>query len=76
MPKFPQVKSRDVVKFLESQGFVHTRTSGSHMRFVQKKHGLYVTIPFKNKPLKKGTLNSILKQANLSADQLVDFLKK
>lgn len=76
MPKLPVVKSRDIVKFLNKNGFLHTRTVGSHMRFVNSKKGLYVTIPYKSKPLKRGTLNSILKQANLTTEELIKFLGK
>lgn len=41
---------------------------------MKNKNGLGVTIPMHGKNLPKGTLNSILKQANISIDELIKLL--
>ncbi len=60
------MKVRDVVKWIESDGWYLARTRGSHHHYRHPtKRGL-VTIPGKPKDdLAPGTLNSILKQAGL-----------
>lgn len=60
------MKVRDVIKLIEADGWVHVRTRGSHRQFNhQTKHGV-VTVPGKlNDDLAAGTLNNILKQADL-----------
>ena len=64
MPKLPQIKPREVETILLKNGFRFIRQKGSH-RLYEK--GTYkVVVPFHNKPLKKGTLNNILKQGNIS----------
>jgi len=50
----------DLAKLLKKYDFGTTRQTGSHMRLVSTIKGEYhITIP-KHKPLKIGTLNSIL----------------
>jgi predicted RNA binding protein YcfA (HicA-like mRNA interferase family) len=60
------MKVRDIVKWIESDGWYLARTRGSHHHYRHPtKRGL-VTIPGKPKDdLAPGTLNSILKQAGL-----------
>lgn len=71
MPKLPVVRPRDVIALLKKRGFYLNRSDGSHMRF-HHADGRKVTIAFHNKPLKKGTLKSILRQAELTTKQLID----
>jgi predicted RNA binding protein YcfA (HicA-like mRNA interferase family) len=60
------VKVRDVIKLIESDGWVHMVTRGSHR---QLKHAVKpgrVTVPGKpSDDLAPGTFNSVLKQAGL-----------
>ena len=60
------MKVRDVIKMLEKDGWYLDRTRGSHRQFKHPtKRGL-VTVPGKpNDDLGPGTLNSVLKQAEL-----------
>ncbi|WP_366518477.1 type II toxin-antitoxin system HicA family toxin [Methanocalculus alkaliphilus] len=53
-------------------GFVVVRHKGSHV-FLQRGSDT-VTVPFHN-PVKKGTLKSILKQANVSRDEFLNTIK-
>lgn len=73
MSKLPVVKPRDVISFLEKNGFYHTRTDGSHFRF-HHKDGRNTTVAFHRKPIPKGTLKSILRQAELTTEQLLEML--
>jgi predicted RNA binding protein YcfA (HicA-like mRNA interferase family) len=70
VPEIPVISGRKAIKILVKLGFVVVRQKGSHV-FLQRGHDT-VTIPLHD-PLKKGTLNSILKQADVS---LEDFLNE
>ncbi|HEX9975530.1 MAG TPA: type II toxin-antitoxin system HicA family toxin [bacterium] len=72
MPKFPVLKPKEIIKVLEKLGFVKVRSRGSHLQY--KKGNLLVTVPFHNKDLRQETLKSILRQAQLSIEDLNDML--
>jgi predicted RNA binding protein YcfA (HicA-like mRNA interferase family) len=60
------VKVREAIKLIESGGWVHIATRGSHRQFKHPAKPGRVTIPGKpSDDLAPGTLNSILKQAGL-----------
>jgi len=62
MLKFPVIKGRDLVKFLESIGFKVTRTKGSHVR-LRSKDGRATTVPVhKNQDIPKGLLRKIIRE--------------
>ena len=60
------MKVRDVIRMLEEDGWILARTRGSHRQYKHPvKRGL-VTVPGKpGEDLAPGTLNSVLKQAEL-----------
>jgi len=59
------MNSRDLIKLIQKDGWKHVRTTGSHWHFKHPvKKGL-VTIPHPKKDFPKGTLRSVLKQAQL-----------
>lgn len=60
---------KELIKVLESHGFIFQRSKGSHYLF---KHpdGRRTLVPFHTKDLKTGTLLTILKQAGLSKDDI------
>ena len=73
MPKLPIVSDKEVIKALSKIGFVHVRTKGSHAILNKQTDTGKITIPVPlHKEIAKGTLKSIMKQAELS---LEDFLK-
>jgi predicted RNA binding protein YcfA (HicA-like mRNA interferase family) len=60
------VKIREVMKLLESDGWQHVRTKGSHRQFKHPvKKGLVTVAGHPSEDLAPGTLNSVLKQAGL-----------
>jgi predicted RNA binding protein YcfA (HicA-like mRNA interferase family) len=73
MTKLPQVKPKEVIKALKRLGFEHIRTTGSHVRLKDSK-GNFVTVAFHNRTLAKGTIKSILRQADITAEQLLENL--
>ena len=76
MPKLPIVSGLDIVKVLSKLGYLHKRTSGSHAILQKETSSGNITIPVPlHKELAKGTLKSIMRQANLSLEDLLKLLK-
>jgi len=77
--KLPIVSSDDVIKKKKKAGFMYApkRGKGSHVALykVDEKTGrkLLVIVPRK-KEIPKGTLLSILKQANLTKEEFIELL--
>ena len=73
--RLPSVQSKHAIRALERAGFVVDRKTGSH--YILKhpsKTMLRVTIPFHNRDLKRGTLQSIVKQAGLTNEEFLELL--
>ncbi len=68
MPKIKQLKPKELIKILEKQGFVHDRTTGSHMIFYNSVTGMRANVPFHLKEIPRGTLMSIIRESGLSKD--------
>ncbi|MBI4059014.1 type II toxin-antitoxin system HicA family toxin [Candidatus Microgenomates bacterium] len=62
------VKPRQIIKVLEKEGFQFIRQKGSHRLY--RKSDLRVTVPYHNKDLKPGTLQSILRQSGIKKEEL------
>jgi predicted RNA binding protein YcfA (HicA-like mRNA interferase family) len=64
--KETQMKVRDAIRLIESDGWYHVVSKGSHRQYKHPQKPGRVTIPGKfNDDLAAGTFNSILKQAGL-----------
>ncbi len=75
MPKLPILSGKDLIKVLSKIGFVYVRTRGSHA--ILNKQGLKgkITIPVPlHSELAKGTLRSIMNQAELTLEDLLKLL--
>ncbi|AKB24961.1 hypothetical protein MSMTP_1492 [Methanosarcina sp. MTP4] len=70
MPKLPSLSGKKVIRALSRLGFVVVRQRGSHV--VLQRGADMVTVPMHD-PVKKSTLKSILKQADVT---LEDFLEQ
>jgi predicted RNA binding protein YcfA (HicA-like mRNA interferase family) len=57
------MKSRDVIKRLEADGWVLSRIKGSHHQFRHPSRPGLVTVPHPKSEIPKGTFLSIAKQA-------------
>ncbi|WP_286715189.1 type II toxin-antitoxin system HicA family toxin [Acinetobacter sp. UBA2581] len=59
------MKSLDLIKMIEADGWYQVRCKGDHHHFKHPTKKRLVTIPHPKKDLPPGTVNSILKQAGL-----------
>lgn len=72
--KWPRVTASQIIKVLERSDFMLARQSGSHMIF-KNVEGRRATVPFHaGKILHPKILKSIMKEANLSIEELLDLL--
>lgn len=68
--KLPAVSAKELIKLIEKSGFIKVRQSGSHAIF-KHNDGRRTTIPVhSNKDLGKGLLKQILKDTEISVDEL------
>ena len=66
MPKFPGLSGADIVRALQKLGFVVARQSDSHI--VMKRGSQGCVVP-NHKEVKVGTVNGILRQANVGSQE-------
>ena len=70
--KLPRdISGPEAVKALRRLGFEVTRQEGSHIRMA--KGGCHITVP-NHKALLPKTLQSVLKQANITREEFLDAL--
>jgi len=67
--KLKNVKSKEVVKILQRNGFEIKRQSGTHV--ILKKNKKMVVVPIHHETMPTGTLKSIEKQAGLKFRELI-----
>ena len=75
MPKLPAVRPREVIKFIEQNGFVLDHVSGSHFVYYHPASKRRAVVPRHNRDLPKGTLLSLLREAGFSREELITFLE-
>jgi predicted RNA binding protein YcfA (HicA-like mRNA interferase family) len=61
---------KDLIKILETRGFILKRVNGSHHFFVHPVTGKITVVPLHKKDLPKGTFYAILKQAGIDKDEI------
>ncbi|MCX9075697.1 MAG: type II toxin-antitoxin system HicA family toxin [Candidatus Methanoperedens sp.] len=73
--KLPVISGKETLKALERAGFVVVRQRGSHIRIkkVTSEKVIKITIPL-HETLDRGTLKSILRNAELTVEEFVDLL--
>ena len=74
MPKLPSLTPQKIIKVLKKKGFVLDRIKGSHHIYYQQETKRRVVVPLHKRNLPRGTLLEILKQADISKDELSDLL--
>jgi predicted RNA binding protein YcfA (HicA-like mRNA interferase family) len=70
--KLPRVSGAEVVRTLESLGFVIARQRGSHI--VMRRGAAGCVVP-NHRELKTGTLIGVLKQAGVTAEEFVEAFR-
>jgi predicted RNA binding protein YcfA (HicA-like mRNA interferase family) len=74
MTRLPRVKGRAVIRALERAGFIIERTRGSHI-FLKHSDGRATAVPVHaGETLGPGLLRAILRDTELSVDQLMALL--
>ena len=69
-PRLPSMTAPEVVRLLERHGFERVRQSGSHL-ILRHADGRRITVPMhKSKDLGRGLLSRIMKDADLSIEDL------
>ena len=74
MSKLPVISGRRCVRALERAGFYLKRQTGSHLVLRRDEPFAQVVVPDR-KVLDRGTLRAIIRQADLSVDELVSLLR-
>ncbi len=72
MPRLPVLSGRELIRLLQTAGFVVVRQKGSH---VSLQKGQFRTVVPLHEELAKGTLLGILKQCGMSRDDLEGMLR-
>lgn len=73
-PRLPRVSGKDVLAALKRNGFTPVDIEGSH-HYLLSPAGKIVTVPVHGQSiLKPKTLKSILNQAGLTVEELIDLL--
>lgn len=68
-PRQPVVSGQQLIKALEKDGWAVVRQRGSHVRLKKPGRRYALVVPL-HKEIRKGTLSGILRDANLSSDDL------
>ncbi len=75
--KSPRIRCDELVRVLKKAGFVEKRQKGSHLTMWRETDKRRVTVPIHaGREVPIGTLRSILRDANISADDFRSLLKK
>ena len=72
MSRLPRLKGKELIRLLEKAGFEVLRTRGSHV-FLKHRDGRVTTVPLHSgETLGPGLLRSILRDVDLSPEDLFD----
>ncbi|MGA2205353.1 MAG: type II toxin-antitoxin system HicA family toxin [Terracidiphilus sp.] len=74
MTRLPRIKGKELVRALERAGFAVNRSRGSHV-FLKHPDGRTTTVPIHSgETIGPGLLRAILRDVELSADELANLL--
>lgn len=74
MSKLPRnVKGKELIRVLKKLGFSQEAAKGSHVRLTHS-DGRWTQVAVHPKPIPQGTLRTILKQAEISVEKLIETL--
>lgn len=74
--KLPRLSGREVIKILAKCGFSIARQKGSHIILVKETdNGKKPVVVPNHDEIDKGTLLEIIRQAGLTRDEFINFLK-
>jgi predicted RNA binding protein YcfA (HicA-like mRNA interferase family) len=73
MPRIPVASGRDIVKALRRLGFEEVRQRGSHVIMRRGSYGCAVPL---HPTVKRGTFATIVKQAGIAPEELIEALRR
>ncbi len=77
MPKLPVLSGQDVIKLLSKAGFIVESQKGSHVKLKKRlSDSVIVTIVPLHRALDTGTLLNILKQSDVTREDLFKLMEK
>lgn len=76
MTPLPVVTGRDCIRALQRAGFVIDRQKGSHVTLIRDDPRARTTVPNHRKNLKAGTLRQIIRDADMTVDEFVQWLDR
>jgi predicted RNA binding protein YcfA (HicA-like mRNA interferase family) len=74
-PKLPRISGQQLIRALKRAGYIQQRQRGSHVHLKRDSDGRRVIVPIhvgRDVPL--GTLRAILRDADITPDQLIELL--
>jgi len=74
MPELPAIKPKQIIRFLEQNGFILDHASGSHFIYYNPTTRRRAVVPQHNRDIPKGTLLSMLREAGFTRQELIEFL--
>ncbi len=75
MSRLPVLTGDKVVKAFSKAGWVAVRQRGSHVIMIKENSVVTLSIPVhKNRPVKRGTLRDLIRDAGLSVEQFCELL--
>jgi predicted RNA binding protein YcfA (HicA-like mRNA interferase family) len=75
LSKLPVVSGREIIRVLTKIGFEIVGRKGSHVRLKRRRNKeLLIVVVLMHRELARGTLRSILRQANMTLEDLLRLL--
>ena len=71
MSNLPTLTPKQLLKKLNKLGFIKDHTTGSHIIMYHLKTNRRAVVPMHLKDIPKGTMNSLLKEAGISKEELL-----
>jgi len=71
MPKLPAFTPKKLIQRLKKLGFEIDHTTGSHVVMYHHASKRRAIVPYHLKDIKKGTLSSLLREADINRDELL-----
>jgi predicted RNA binding protein YcfA (HicA-like mRNA interferase family) len=68
--KLPRLTAKELIRVLERKGWELDRSRGSHRIYLHPASRRTLSIPVARRPLSIGTLSRLLKDADISRDEL------
>jgi len=74
MSKLPALKPREIIAALKRAGFVEHHQRGSHLHLWHETRKRMATVPVHPGDVKRGTMNAIIRQAGMTAEEFQSLL--